>query len=122
MAEVTVELLFVDFQPVPARVLPGIQGPGNEAGLEDGRIERAPDKSLVLTERGRQDASRVVARHRVVERFLTDSLGYTAGEAHALALGIRGSFPDDAVTRLRELALPATTCPHGWPLDPGSRR
>lgn len=91
------------------------------ARMEDaGLVARGPGKAVVLTRRGRSVADRVVARHRVVERFLADVLRYSAGEAHTLALGIRGAFPDDVVERLRDLVAPAETCPHGWPLEPGS--
>jgi DtxR family Mn-dependent transcriptional regulator len=89
--------------------------------LEEAReIERGADKAIVLTAQGRTAAEAVVRRHRIVERFLTDLLGYTAGESHALAFGLRGSLPDDAVERIRSLVAPETTCPHGWPLEPGT--
>lgn len=87
---------------------------------EAGQIERGPDKRIVLTRQGRAEADRIVAHHRIVERFLADVLGYTAGESHTLALAVRTSFPDDAVERLRRLVTPATTCPHGWPFEPGT--
>ena len=85
-----------------------------------GLVERRPDKTFVLTPAGRDTANRVVARHRVVERFLTDLLGYTSGESHTLALGMRGSLPDDVIDRIRRLVAPAASCPHGWPLEPGT--
>src|SRR6266536_697346 len=42
-------------------------------------------KEAVLTEKGRERAEEVVRRHRLIERFLTDFLGYTAAESHVHA-------------------------------------
>jgi len=85
-----------------------------------GLIERGPSKTIVLTDEGRAGADRIVGRHRVVERFLADILGYGGGESRTLALTMRGSFPGDTVERLRSVVAPATTCPHGWPFEPGT--
>src|ERR671918_984258 len=49
-----------------------------EAG---GLIERGEHKEAILTGEGRKVAERVVRRHRIIERLLTDFMGYTAAEA-----------------------------------------
>src|SRR5918997_1161620 len=38
----------------------------------DGYVTRASDKSLSFTESGHEQASQIVRRHRLIERFLTD--------------------------------------------------
>jgi Mn-dependent DtxR family transcriptional regulator len=55
----------------------------------DGLIERGPGREILLTDAGRRGADRLVRRHRVVERLLTDVLGYTVAECYGLALQIR---------------------------------
>src|SRR4051812_11354722 len=45
-------------------------------------LERSTGRELVLTPAGVERAERVVRRNRIVERFLTDLLGYDAAEAH----------------------------------------
>src|SRR5882724_12835011 len=43
----------------------------------DGLIERGTRKEALLTETGRVRAEQVVRRHRIIERLLTDFMGYT---------------------------------------------
>lgn len=85
-----------------------------------GLIERGPGKEILLTQRGRAAAEKVVRRHRVAERFLTDILGYPPAESYELALRIRAGFDDPVVERLVELLSPPGCCPHGWPFDPAA--
>ena len=56
-------------------------------------------------------------RHRLVERLLTDFMGYTAAEAHVHADEIGESFSDDMIERIDERLGHPERCPHGWPLD-----
>jgi DtxR family Mn-dependent transcriptional regulator len=51
----------------------------------DGLIERGARKEAVLTEPGLERAERVVRKHRIIERLLTDFMGYTPAEAHVHA-------------------------------------
>src|SRR3954464_11954537 len=48
----------------------------------DGYVTRNEDKTLAFTESGREHASAVVRRHRLIERFLTDVLGIPWDEVH----------------------------------------
>src|SRR6476661_3951000 len=45
-------------------------------------------------------ARKVVRKHRIIERLLTDFMGYTAGEAHVYADELGGTFTDDMVERI----------------------
>src|SRR6476620_12650299 len=47
----------------------------------DGLVERGEQKEAILTPAGRERAELVVRKHRIVERLLTDFMGYTAAEA-----------------------------------------
>ena len=45
----------------------------------EGLVERGEHKEAILTETGIERAERVVRKHRIIERLLTDFMGYTAG-------------------------------------------
>src|SRR6188508_3368693 len=51
----------------------------------EGLVERGEHKEAILTAQGRAQAERVVRRHRIIERLLTDFMGYTPAEAHEQA-------------------------------------
>jgi DtxR family Mn-dependent transcriptional regulator len=83
----------------------------------EGLIERGPRKAPLLTKKGRAEAERVVRNHRIIERFLTDFMGYTAAESHVHADDIGDAFSDEMVARLGEQLGNPDRCPHGWPVD-----
>jgi DtxR family transcriptional regulator, Mn-dependent transcriptional regulator len=88
----------------------------------DGLLERGPTRELKLTPAGVERAEHVVRRHRIIERFLTDFLGYSAAEAHEHADTLGDRFNDDMVERIHaRLGYPAR-CPHGWPVVPEDER
>jgi DtxR family Mn-dependent transcriptional regulator len=84
----------------------------------DGLIERGEHKEAILTETGIRRAERVVRKHRIIERLLTDFMGYTAAEAHVHADELGDTFSDDMVERIEERLGNPDRCPHGWPVDP----
>lgn len=89
--------------------------------IGDGYIERNPDKSLVFTESGREHASYIVRRHRMIERFLTDVLGIPWDEVHEEAERIEHAMSPVLEERMRAAIGDATTCPHGHPIVEGIR-
>ena len=84
----------------------------------DGLVERGEQKEAILTEPGIQRAEKVVRKHRIIERLLTDFMGYTAAEAHVHADELGDTFSDDMVERIEERLGNPDRCPHGWPVDP----
>jgi DtxR family transcriptional regulator, Mn-dependent transcriptional regulator len=84
----------------------------------EGLIERGEHKEVLLTATGRKRAERVVRKHRIIERLLTDFMGYTAAEAHVHADELGDTFSDDMVERIDERLGHPDRCPHGWPVDP----
>src|SRR6266576_3404273 len=84
----------------------------------EGLIERGEQKEAILTETGRARAETVVRKHRIIERLLTDFMGYTAAEAHVHADVLGGTFSDEMVERIDEKLGHPERCPHGWPVDP----
>jgi DtxR family Mn-dependent transcriptional regulator len=83
----------------------------------EGLIERSGRRPL-LTDKGRTEAERVVRNHRIIERFLTDFMGYTPAESHEHADAMGDAFTDEMVDRLAERLGHPDRCPHGWPVDP----
>src|SRR5207247_6565179 len=83
----------------------------------EGLIERGSRKEALLTETGRERAEHVVRRHRIIERLLTDFMGYTAAEAHVHADELGDTFTDDMIERMEEKLGYPERCPHGWPVN-----
>lgn len=79
--------------------------------VDKGRID--------LTSAGRELAERVVRRHRLAERLLTDVLGLSWAEAHAEAGKWEHVISDRVEGAMMHLLGDPTTCPHGNPI-PGS--
>src|SRR5213083_634651 len=84
----------------------------------DGLIERGERKEALLTGSGRLRAERVVRKHRIIERLLTDFMGYTGAEAHERADQLGDTFTDEMIDRIDERLGHPERCPHGWPVDP----
>jgi DtxR family transcriptional regulator, Mn-dependent transcriptional regulator len=84
----------------------------------EGLVERGENKEAILTSSGRERARKVVRKHRIIERLLTDFMGYTAAEAHVHADELGDTFSDDMVERIDERLGRPDRCPHGWPVDP----
>ena len=77
------------------------------------------DAGIVLTERGLALAERVVRRHRLAERFLTDILGLSWAEAHLEAGKWEHVLSESVEAAINRMLENPTTCPHGNPI-PGS--
>jgi DtxR family Mn-dependent transcriptional regulator len=84
----------------------------------EGLVERGEHKDAILTAAGAERARKVVRKHRIIERLLTDFMGYTAAEAHVHADELGDTFTDDMVERISERLGHPDRCPHGWPVDP----
>jgi DtxR family Mn-dependent transcriptional regulator len=74
---------------------------------------------IALTGSGQQRAERVVRRHRLAERFLTDILKLSWAEAHHEAGKWEHVISDSVEEAMDRLLGSPTTCPHGNPI-PGS--
>src|SRR6058998_2800320 len=83
----------------------------------EGLVERGEQKEAILTKTGRARAERVVRKHRIIERLLTDFMGYTAAESHVHADELGDTFSDDMIERIAERLGHPERCPHGWPVD-----
>ena len=77
------------------------------------------DDGIALTAKGMVLAERVVRRHRLAERFLTDILGLSWAEAHLEAGKWEHVLSDSVEAAINRMLENPTTCPHGNPI-PGS--
>ena len=73
-----------------------------------------------LTPAGRKLAERVVRKHRLAERFLTDMLGLSWAVAHKEAGKWEHVISDEVEAAIVRVLHDPTTCPHGNPI-PGSK-
>ena len=83
---------------------------------ERGLADHVPYKGVELTWSGRLHAVAAIRRHRIVERFLSDMLGYAWNEADRLAPSFEHDLPDEVTERLFVALHRPATCPHGFPI------
>jgi DtxR family transcriptional regulator, iron-dependent repressor len=73
-------------------------------------------KEIHLTDAGQQIAEKIVRRHFLTERFLTDLLGLDWVKAHQEAHRLEHAISQEVEERLAKLLNYPTTCPHGNPI------
>jgi DtxR family Mn-dependent transcriptional regulator len=81
-----------------------------------GLVDHKPYRGVELTEVGSQVAVASIRRHRIVERFLSDMLGYAWNEADRLAASFEHELPQEVEDRLFTALDRPSTCPHGFPI------
>jgi DtxR family transcriptional regulator, Mn-dependent transcriptional regulator len=83
---------------------------------EMGLAEYERYRGATLTERGRSEALRLVRRHRLIETFLLEHLGYDWQEVHEEAERLEHAVSDAFTDRLAELLGHPDHDPHGDPI------
>jgi DtxR family Mn-dependent transcriptional regulator len=86
-----------------------------------GYLKVGRGKELTFTPKGRQIAEVMARRHRLLERWLTDTLGLDWTEAHEEAHRLEHAISPLVEDRLAEMLGMPSTCPHGNPI-PGMAR
>src|SRR3954470_10577560 len=81
-----------------------------------GVVDHQPYRGVELTVEGRRAAVAAIRRHRIVERFLADMLGYAWNEADRLAGSFEHDLPHEVEDRLFVALDRPSTCPHGFPI------
>jgi DtxR family Mn-dependent transcriptional regulator len=79
----------------------------------DGWIDIGSDRSVTLTDSGTATATSLVRRHRILERWLTDVLGFDWASADIEADRISSAISDAVVDRIDTTMGSPSTCPHG---------
>jgi DtxR family Mn-dependent transcriptional regulator len=82
----------------------------------DGMVRQTARKEIELTELGAEAAAAIVRRHRIMERWLTDTLGLDWVAADEEAARLEHAVSDRVEQRLYEALGRPSTCPHGNPI------
>jgi DtxR family transcriptional regulator, Mn-dependent transcriptional regulator len=83
---------------------------------EMGLVEYERYRGVSLTERGRGEAMRLLRRHRLIETFLVEHLGYSWQEVHEEAERLEHAVSDGFTERLAEFLGHPDHDPHGDPI------
>jgi len=86
---------------------------------ELGFLEHIPYKGVQLTEAGRRAALRMVRRHRLIEAYLVQFLGYSWDTVHVEAERLEHAVSDTLVERMAAALGHPVVDPHGDPI-PGA--
>jgi DtxR family Mn-dependent transcriptional regulator len=87
----------------------------------DGYITRDAERTIEFTPSGRAHAGRLVSRHRMIERFLTDVVGVPWDDVHEEAEQLEHAMTPRFEAYVRATVGDAKTCPHGHPIRVGER-
>lgn len=101
------------------KVSPGTMTATVKKLADRGLALHTPYHGVILTDSGRRRAMTVVRRHRIVERFLADMLGYSWSEADRIAPTFEHQLPQEVEDRLYTALDRPATCPHGFPIPAG---
>lgn len=74
------------------------------------------EKGVCLTDEGKSLAKKVIRRHRLSERLLTDILGFKWDEVHEEACRLEHAISPEMEDRIAESLGNPKTCPHGHPI------
>jgi DtxR family Mn-dependent transcriptional regulator len=85
---------------------------------KDGYVEYVARGEVKLTRKGLEVGVRVLRRHRLAERLLTDVLGMPWDEVHSEACMLEHAISSRVEDRLVTLLGDPQTCPHGHPIPP----
>ncbi|HVC03980.1 MAG TPA: metal-dependent transcriptional regulator [Candidatus Acidoferrales bacterium] len=105
--------------PRPGRLAEwlGVSAPTVTVSLQrlarDGLVRIAADRSVELTPDGAEAAATIVRRHRIVERWLTDVLGFDWATADLEAQTLTHGMSSTVLDRLDQQLGRPVTCPHG---------
>jgi DtxR family transcriptional regulator, Mn-dependent transcriptional regulator len=108
--------------PLRARIAERLHQSGPTVSQTVARMERdglltvEGDRHLELTEHGRQLATRVMRKHRLAERLLTDVIGLDWELVHAEACRWEHVMSEQVERRLVELLEHPTVSPYGNPI------
>lgn len=83
---------------------------------EAGLVDHEPYGRVRLTEEGRRHAVEMVRRHRILETFLNQFLGFSWDEVHEEAEELEHAVSDRFIDRLEQALGYPDTDPHGDPI------
>jgi DtxR family transcriptional regulator, Mn-dependent transcriptional regulator len=81
-----------------------------------GFVKHVPYQGVELSDLGREMALREIRRHRILEVFLVDIMGFRWDEAHEHADRLGPGLNDTLAGRMDEMTGFPNRCPHGEPI------
>lgn len=82
----------------------------------DGLVEHSPYQKVHLTRSGREAAVSIVRRHRILETYLHERLGFEWDEVHREAEILEHAVSDTLLRRMDEVLGQPMRDPHGDPI------
>ncbi len=79
----------------------------------DGYLEMNPYSSVILTNKGLEESKKITYKHRVIELFLKDILGFDDSEIHDEAHKLEHSMSDEVAKRIFKFLKNPELCPCG---------
>ncbi len=98
------------------KVVPGTVTNTVERLERRGLVTHEAYRGVKLTEKGRRIALRVLRRHRLSERLLTEILDVEWDESHQVASQLEHGVSNDVASRIEKVLGHPGTCPHGNPI------
>lgn len=83
---------------------------------ETGHVVRSAQAGIQLTDQGRLAALQLLRRHRLLEVFLIEVMGFTWDQVKAEAMRLEHSISAEFEKRMEILCNYPTHCPHGDPV------
>lgn len=83
---------------------------------DQGLLQHEPYQGIRLTDAGRREALKQLRRHRIVESFLTNVMGFGWHQVHEEADRMSPTLEEIVVERMAEMAGNPPRCPHGEPI------
>ncbi len=87
-----------------------------KALAEKGLLEHVPYHGVRLTAAGETAALRIIRRHRILESYLIERLGYTWDGVHAEAERLEHAASDELIDRMARALGDPSFDPHGSPI------
>jgi DtxR family Mn-dependent transcriptional regulator len=81
-----------------------------------GYVKHVPYQGVELTSLGREEALQEIRRHRILEVFLVQVMGFTWDETHEHADELSAGLNDRLTERMAEMTGFPRRCPHGEPI------
>ncbi len=83
---------------------------------ETGLLEHVPYRGVQLTESGQREALKILRRHRILETYLTERLGYAWDEVHDEAEHLEHAVSDRLIDSMADALGNPERDPHGAPI------
>ncbi|MDE2980603.1 MAG: metal-dependent transcriptional regulator [Gemmatimonadota bacterium] len=83
---------------------------------EDGLLQHEPYRGVRLTRQGHREALKILRRHRIIETFLVQRLGYPWDDVHEEAERLEHAASETLIDRMADALGNPATDPHGAPI------